>query len=76
MGYGAMAAPYTELLLAHGADPNARASLRKQMHPGYGPDTLHEYRDVTPLGWGRRFHGRRYVSEPALALIAAAGGRE
>ena len=75
MGYAPMAAPFTELLLAHGADPNARASLRKQMHPGYGPDTLHEYRHVTPLGWGQQFHGRRYVSEPALALIAAAGGR-
>jgi hypothetical protein len=75
MGYAPMAAPFTELLLAHGADPNARASLRKQMHPGYGPDTLHEYRDVTPLAWGRQFHGRRYVSEPALELIAAAGGR-
>ena len=49
-------APFTELLLARGADPNARASLRKQLHPGYGPDTLHEYRDVTPLAWGERFH--------------------
>ena len=29
------AAPLTELLLAHGADPNVRASLRKQLHPGY-----------------------------------------
>ena len=52
MGYAPMAAPFTELLLARGADPNARASLRKQLHPGYGQDTLHEYRDVTPLGWG------------------------
>ncbi len=29
-------APFTELLLQHGANPNARASLRKQLHPGYG----------------------------------------
>ncbi len=29
-------APFTQLLLDHGADPNARASLRKQLHPGYG----------------------------------------
>lgn len=69
-------APFTELLLDHGADPNARASLRKQLHPGYGADTLHEYRDVTPLSWGRRFHGRVFVSEPALRLIADRGGRE
>jgi hypothetical protein len=68
-------APFTELLLDHGADPNARASLRKQLHPGYGPDTMHEYRDVTPLSWGERFHGRIFVSAPALRLIAERGGR-
>lgn len=78
MNYGSTPreAPLAELLLARGADPNARASLRKQLHPGYGPDTLHEYRDVTPLGWGRRFHRRMFVSEPALQLIAEAGGTE
>lgn len=72
---GPFVAPFTELLLAHGADVNFRASLRKQLHPGYGPDTLHEYRDVTPLAWGERFHSRIFVSEPALALIRAHGGR-
>ncbi len=71
---GPFTAPMTQLLLDHGANPNLRASLRKQMHPGYGPDTLHLYRDVTPLDWGRQFHFRRLVSEPAMALIAAAGG--
>lgn len=73
---GPMVAPFTELLLLHGADPNVRASLRKQLHPGYGPDTLQEYRDVTPLSWGRRFHGKIFLSEPAMRLIAASGGRE
>jgi hypothetical protein len=68
-------APFTELLLDHGANPNARASLRKQLHPGYGEDTLHEYRDVTPLAWGERFHHRKFVSEPAMRLIAERGGR-
>lgn len=62
-------APFTELLLQHGADPNARASLRKQLHPGYGPDTMHEYRDVTPVEWGEQFYHRIFVSEPAIALI-------
>ena len=38
-GGGAQEAPFTQLLLDHGADPNVRASLRKQLHPGYGPDT-------------------------------------
>jgi len=69
-------APFTQLLLDRGADPNARASLRKQLHPGYGEDTLHEYHDVTPLSWGRRFHRRAFVSEPAMRLIAERGGHE
>lgn len=66
----------TRLLLDHGADPNARASVRKQLH--FVPDeTMHEYRDVTPLSWGERFHGQRYhnwVSKEAMALIVERGG--
>jgi hypothetical protein len=77
-------AAFAELLLDHrwkgGADPNARASLRKKLHPGYGPkydvDTLHEYRDVTPLAWGKRFHAKVFVSEPAMRLIEESGGHE
>ena len=67
-------APFTQLLLDHGADPNARASLRKQLHPGYGEDTMHEYRDITPLSWGERFHNKIFVSGPAMRLIAERGG--
>jgi ankyrin repeat protein len=67
-------APFTQLLLDHGADPNVRASLRKQLHPGYGEDTMHEYRDVTPLSWGERFHNQIFVSRPAMRLIAEHGG--
>ena len=73
---GPKVAPFTALLLQHGADPNARASLRKQLHPGYGPDVMHEFRDVTPLSWGRRFHRKVFVSEPAMKLIEQAGGME
>jgi len=69
-------AAFARLLLDHGADPNARASLRKQLH--FVPDeTMHEYRDVTPLAWGNRFHGQRYhdwVCKPAMQLIAERGG--
>jgi hypothetical protein len=71
----AQVAPFTQLLLDHGAEPNVRASLRKQLHPGYGPDTLHVYRDVTALSWGQRFHRRVFVSEPAMRLIAERGGK-
>ncbi len=68
-------APFTRLLLDHRADPNALASLRKQLHPGYGPDELREYRNITPVSWGERFHGRLWVSEPALGMIREAGGK-
>jgi Ankyrin repeat len=67
-------APFTRLLLDHGADPNVRASLRKQLHPGYGEEVMHEYRDVTPLSWGQRFHRRAFVSELAMKLIVEHGG--
>jgi ankyrin repeat protein len=74
------AAPFTQLLLAHGADPNARASLRKQLHPGYGPEydvtRPFEYRDVTPLSWGRRFQAAIFVSRAAMQIIEAHGGHE
>jgi hypothetical protein len=82
MNYGRQeqVAPFTELLLKHGADPNARASLRKKLHPGYGPkydvDNTYEYRDVTPIGWGRQFHAKVFVSELAMRLIEVAGGKE
>ncbi|HYJ88566.1 MAG TPA: hypothetical protein VEW46_21040 [Pyrinomonadaceae bacterium] len=73
-------APFTKLLLDHGANPNVRASLRKKLHPGYGPkydvETLYEYRHVTPLSWGRRFHAQVFVSAPAMRLIAELGGHE
>ncbi len=73
---GPFLAPFTELLLGRGADPNVRASLWKQLHPGHGDTTRHEYRDVTALSWGRRFHDPVFVSEPAMRLIQDAGGVE
>lgn len=71
---GPFVAPFTELLLARGADPNVRASIWKRLHPGHGDPTRHEYRDVTALSWGRRFHAPIFVSQPAMTLIEAAGG--
>ena len=73
---GPLVAPFTELLLEHGADPNVRASLWKQLHSGHGETLRHEYRDVTALSWGRRFHAPIFVSAPAMQLIEAAGGME
>lgn len=73
---GPFVAPFTELLLERGADPNVRASLWKRLHPGHGDPARHDYRDVTALSWGRRFHAPIFVSEPAMSLITDAGGLE
>jgi hypothetical protein len=73
---GPFVAPFTDLLLEHGADPNVRASLWKQLHSGHGETLRHEYRDVTALSWGRRFHAPIFVSAPAMQLIEAAEGIE
>lgn len=73
---GPQQARFTELLLDRGADLNVRASIWKRLHPGHGDTTRHDYRDVTPLSWGRRFHAPIFVSRPAMKLIEAAGGVE
>ncbi len=66
---------FTLLLLDNGADPNVRASLRKRLR--FAKDeTMREFRDVTPLSWGERFHNQDWVSEPAMRLIAERGGRD
>jgi hypothetical protein len=67
-------ATFARLLLEHGANPNARASLRKRMHPGYEIEGLHEYRDVTPLGWGERFVFRKLVNGEVVRVIGEWGG--
>jgi ankyrin repeat protein len=72
-------AAFARLLLDRGGDPNARASLRKRLR--FVPDeSMHEYRNVTPLSWGEHFynpgsHGHSWVSKPAIQLIAERGGR-
>jgi Ankyrin repeat len=64
---------FARLLLDHGADPNARASLRKRL-PFSKDESMHEYRDVTPLSWGERFHEQDWVNRAAMRLIAERGG--
>jgi ankyrin repeat protein len=73
-GGGTLDARFTRLLLDHGADPNVRASLRKQLHPGYDEHTMHEYRDVTARSWGERFHRKVFVNGTALQMVIDAGG--
>ena len=65
---------FARLLLDHGAEPNVRASLRKRLR--FAADqAMREYRDVTPLSWGERFHAQEWVSRPVMRLIAERGGQ-
>jgi hypothetical protein len=66
------------LLLTHGADPNVRATFRKQLRDMGDPDKerMTEFREVTPIGYARRFQEPTWVSGPAVAAVAAAGGAE
>jgi hypothetical protein len=68
-GHGPDTAPITALFLRHGADTTVRASLRKQLHPGYNDHRVMEYRNVTALEWGQQFHGRLFVSKRAMEMI-------
>jgi hypothetical protein len=67
-------ARFTRLLLDRGADPKVSASIRARLEEGHGGGPVHEYRDVTPLDWGERFHARIFVSRESLRLIKARGG--
>lgn len=62
---------FARLLLDHGADPQVRASLRKRLR-FVSDESMHEYRDVTPLAWGERFHDQDWVSRPVMRLLAEA----
>ena len=62
-------AAFAQLLLDHGADPNALASFRELVGP-----SARDHRDITPLAWGDVFHNKLIVSEPAMELIASRGG--
>jgi hypothetical protein len=66
-------AAFAQLLLDHGADPNARASFREPVSTAHG-DTVREHHHITPLGWGEVFQNRIVVSEPAMREIASRGG--
>ena len=61
------------LLLAAGANPNARASLRKRLR-FVQDESTHEFRDVTPLAWVWRFHDQAWVNRETMRVIAEYGG--
>jgi hypothetical protein len=61
----------TRALLARGASPAARASLRKFLDWCDAP-RWHVARDVTPLAWARGFPEPNWVNESALRLLEPA----
>jgi len=64
------------LLLANGANPNARATFRKQLRDMGDPEKerMMVFQDTTPIAYARQYQEPGWVSEPALAALAAAGG--
>jgi ankyrin repeat protein len=66
------------LLLQHGADPNARATIRKQLRDmdEAEKEKTFEFHNVTPIGYAKQFQEPRWVSQAALELLKAQGGLE
>jgi len=58
----------TRALLASGASPEARASLRKFLDWTETP-RWHEARDVTPIEWARTFPEQNWINTEALKLL-------
>jgi hypothetical protein len=79
-------ARFTALLLARGSEPNLRASIRMRLGEGHGDTRLREFRDVTPLSWGRRFALEQapndkpreilFVNAAAMRVLEAHGGHD
>ena len=61
-------------LLDGGSRVNATASIRKGIR-FIADESIHEYRDVTPFGYGSAFHAREWVNPAAMRLISKAGGK-
>ena len=64
---------FARLLLDHGADLEVRASLRKRLR-FVEDESMHIYRNVTPLEWGEQFHDQDWVSKPVMVLLAERAG--
>ena len=61
---------FAQTLLAKGASPHIRATVRKFLDWCEKPD-WHEAREVTPAEWARTFPEKGWVNEQALELIEA-----
>ena len=61
------------LLLKYGADPNARATIRKQLKDTVDAEKekMFEFHNVTPIEYAKRFLEPQYVSRRAVELLAS-----
>ena len=66
------------LLLQHGANPNARATLRKKLQDMNEPEKekMFECHHATPIGYAKRFQEPQWVSHAAVELLKSHGGVE
>jgi ankyrin repeat protein len=66
------------LLLKYGADPNARATIRKQLKDtgDAGKETMFEFHNVTPISYAKSFQEPKWISRSTLELLKAHGGVE
>ncbi len=67
-----------KLLLEHGANPNLRATFRKQLGEMGEPEKekMFEYHNATPIAYARQYQEPAWVNETAIGEIAARGGVE
>jgi ankyrin repeat protein len=65
-------------LLDHGANPNARATIRKQLRDvgDRQKEMMREFYNVTPSGYARQFQEPSWVNGPAITTIVERGGTE
>ncbi|MEM9585930.1 MAG: ankyrin repeat domain-containing protein [Planctomycetota bacterium] len=59
------------MLLDAGADPHARANLRKTLR-FVEDETMHEFHNVTPLEYAQEFHDQRWCNPEVNRLLAQA----
>lgn len=64
-------AAMARLLLSRGADPTMRASIRKALR-FVDDETMHEYRNVTPLEYSQNFHEPRWTNPIVNQILADA----
>ncbi len=65
---GRMDGKMARTLLDRGADPSVRASIRKALKLT-DDESVHEYRNVTPVEYGEQFQNRRWVNEAAVKAV-------